>query len=113
MPGGGVDTRKADGTYYVQDIYAGPGLARRGFVAFAPRCFLWQYRKADYLQAVGWLAERRPAAYPRALSISRATARFGERISSAERTTTVGMAPCSSCRRMRSSSDSFLPERPL
>ncbi len=35
-------------------------LARRGFAAFAPRCFLWQYKGKDYLDAVRWLAERHP-----------------------------------------------------
>lgn len=35
-------------------------LARRGSVTFAPRCFLWQYRKTGYPDAVRWLAERRP-----------------------------------------------------
>ncbi|NLC55938.1 MAG: dienelactone hydrolase, partial [Armatimonadetes bacterium] len=35
-------------------------LARRGFAAFAPRCFVWQYRDRDYLDAVRWLAQRQP-----------------------------------------------------
>lgn len=35
-------------------------LARRGYVTVAPRCFLWQYRQQDYLDAVRWLAERHP-----------------------------------------------------
>jgi hypothetical protein len=35
-------------------------LARRGFVAFAPRCFLWQYRDRDIGDAVTWLAKHRP-----------------------------------------------------
>lgn len=35
-------------------------LAQRGFAAFSPRCYLWQYRQTNYLEAVQWLAERRP-----------------------------------------------------
>lgn len=36
-------------------------LARRGFAAFAPRCFLWQDRKGDLKDAVERLKARHPA----------------------------------------------------
>jgi dienelactone hydrolase len=43
------------------DLQIGLHLARRGYVAICPRCFLWQYAapgKAD--EAVAWLARRHP-----------------------------------------------------
>src|SRR5262245_57975145 len=43
------------------DKHIGLHLARRGYVAFCPRCYLWQYSKGDRLtQAVDWLRERHP-----------------------------------------------------
>jgi dienelactone hydrolase len=39
----------------------GLDLARRGYVAFCPRCFLWQYGEAKRLEtAVDWLRARHP-----------------------------------------------------
>ncbi len=35
-------------------------LARRGCVTFAPRCYLWQYKRTEYVEAVQWLAGRHP-----------------------------------------------------
>jgi dienelactone hydrolase len=44
------------------DVHIGLALARRGFVAMCPRCFLWQYRRDRNLEtAVDWLRARHPA----------------------------------------------------
>lgn len=43
------------------DKHIGLHLARRGYVTFSPRCFLWQYsRDGKLLQAVDWLRTRHP-----------------------------------------------------
>jgi dienelactone hydrolase len=43
------------------DKHIGLHLARRGYVAFCPRCFLWQYAGAKRLvAAVDWLSRRHP-----------------------------------------------------
>lgn len=42
-------------------LHLGLQLARRGYVAICPRCFLWQYRRGDKLEtAVDWLRGRHP-----------------------------------------------------
>lgn len=42
-------------------LHIGLQLARRGFVAVCPRCFLWQYRRGGRLEsAVEWLRARHP-----------------------------------------------------
>lgn len=44
-----------------EDKHIGLHLARRGYVAFCPRCFLWQYGPPDNISAaVDWLRERHP-----------------------------------------------------
>src|SRR5262249_23669573 len=43
------------------DKHIGLHLARRGYVAFCPRCFLWQYGEPKRLAtAVDWLNRRHP-----------------------------------------------------
>ena len=43
------------------DLHIGLQLARRGYVAMCPRCFLWEYRRAGKLEtAVDWLHARHP-----------------------------------------------------
>jgi dienelactone hydrolase len=43
------------------DKHIGLQLARRGYVAFCPRCFLWQYGRPKRLEeAVDWLRRRHP-----------------------------------------------------
>ena len=43
------------------DKHVGLHLARRGYVAFCPRCFLWQYAEPKRLAtAVDWLRRRHP-----------------------------------------------------
>jgi dienelactone hydrolase len=43
------------------DKHIGLHLARRGYVAFCPRCYLWQYGAPGRLpQAVEWLSRRHP-----------------------------------------------------
>jgi dienelactone hydrolase len=43
------------------DLHIGLQLARRGYVAICPRCFLWQYRRGGKLQtAVDWFRARHP-----------------------------------------------------
>jgi Dienelactone hydrolase family len=43
-------------------LHIGLHLARRGYVAFCPRCFLWQYARPEKLaSAVDWLHTRHPA----------------------------------------------------
>jgi dienelactone hydrolase len=43
------------------DLHIGLQLARRGYVAMCPRCFLWQYRRGARLEtAVEWLRARHP-----------------------------------------------------
>jgi dienelactone hydrolase len=43
------------------DHHMGVHLARRGYVALCPRCFLWQYAPPKQLaQAVEWLSRRHP-----------------------------------------------------
>jgi dienelactone hydrolase len=43
------------------DKHIGLHLARRGYVTFSPRCFLWQYSRANRLpEAVEWLRGRHP-----------------------------------------------------
>jgi len=43
------------------DLHIGLHLAQRGYVALAPRCFLWQYAKPGRLgAAVDWLHARHP-----------------------------------------------------
>jgi dienelactone hydrolase len=43
------------------DKHIASHLARRGYVAFCPRCFLWQYAEPKRLQsAVDWLHRRHP-----------------------------------------------------
>jgi hypothetical protein len=42
-----------------EELHIGLHLARRGYVAFCPRNFLWQYRREGKIDtAVGWLQER-------------------------------------------------------
>lgn len=42
-------------------LHIGLQLARRGYVAICPRCFLWQYRRGtDFTTAVDWLLARHP-----------------------------------------------------
>ena len=44
-----------------EDKWIGLHLARRGYVAFCPRCFLWQYGgPGRYDEAVAWLRRRHP-----------------------------------------------------
>jgi Dienelactone hydrolase family len=44
-----------------EDKHIGMHLARRGYVAFCPRCYLWQYGRAGHPdEAVEWLKKRRP-----------------------------------------------------
>lgn len=44
-----------------EDKWIGLHLARRGYVAICPKCFLWEYGKAnDLVQAVDWLEARHP-----------------------------------------------------
>src|SRR5262249_60731514 len=44
------------------DLHIGLHLARRGYVAFCPRCFLWEYRRPPGLEtAVQWLRTRHPS----------------------------------------------------
>ena len=44
-----------------EDKHIGLHLARRGYVAFCPRCFLWQYGgPGRYGEAVTWLRRRHP-----------------------------------------------------
>jgi hypothetical protein len=44
-----------------ENLHIGLHLARRGFVAFCPRNFLWQYRRADRPEtAAEWLHQRHP-----------------------------------------------------
>jgi hypothetical protein len=46
-----------------EDLHVGLHLARRGYVALCPRCFLWQYAVPGKLaSAVDWLHERHPKA---------------------------------------------------
>jgi dienelactone hydrolase len=41
--------------------HLGLHLARRGFVAFCPRCYLWQYGRPGHIEdAVDWLRQRHP-----------------------------------------------------
>lgn len=43
------------------DVHIGLHLARRGYVTFCPRCFLWQYGDRKKIgSAVDWLHERHP-----------------------------------------------------
>jgi Dienelactone hydrolase family len=43
------------------ELHIGLHLAQRGYVAFCPRCFLWEYRRAGRLDsAVEWLHARHP-----------------------------------------------------
>lgn len=43
------------------DKHIGLHLARRGFVAFCPRCYLWQYRRGkNWRAAVDWFKARHP-----------------------------------------------------
>jgi dienelactone hydrolase len=43
------------------DLHIGLQLARRGYVAMCPRCFLWQYRRGGKPEAaVEWLRARHP-----------------------------------------------------
>ncbi|MFO0951404.1 MAG: dienelactone hydrolase family protein [Isosphaeraceae bacterium] len=43
------------------DKFIGLHLARRGYVAFCPRCYLWQYSAGGkIIQAVDWLRKRHP-----------------------------------------------------
>ena len=43
------------------DLHIGLQLARRGYVAICPRCFLWEYRRGGKLEtAVDWLRARHP-----------------------------------------------------
>ena len=43
------------------DLHIGLHLARRGYVAFCPRNFLWTYRRDDKIAtAVAWLRQRHP-----------------------------------------------------
>ncbi|MBX6316616.1 MAG: dienelactone hydrolase family protein, partial [Isosphaeraceae bacterium] len=44
-----------------EDKHIGLHLARQGYVAFCPRCFLWQYgRPGKLAEAVDWLHRRHP-----------------------------------------------------
>jgi dienelactone hydrolase len=44
-----------------EDKHIGLHLARRGYLAFCPRCFLWQYgRPGRISEAVDWLRKRHP-----------------------------------------------------
>jgi dienelactone hydrolase len=43
------------------DLHLGLHLARHGYVAICPRCYLWQYGRPGHLtEAVDWLAKRHP-----------------------------------------------------
>jgi dienelactone hydrolase len=43
------------------DLHLGLHLARHGYVAVCPRCYLWQYGRPGHLaEAVEWLAKRHP-----------------------------------------------------
>ncbi len=44
-----------------EDKHIGLQLAKRGYVAFCPRCFLWQYGEPKRIdKAVAWLKDRHP-----------------------------------------------------
>lgn len=51
------------------DLHIGLHMAQRGYVAFAPRCFLWQYAAPGRLgAAVDWLNARHPNAKIRGMA---------------------------------------------
>lgn len=53
--------RQPSGLEGPEDKHIGLDLARRGYVALCPRCFLWQYSRAGKIaEAVDWLHRRRP-----------------------------------------------------
>ena len=53
--------RQPAGLEGTEDKWIGLHLARRGYVAFCPRCFLWQYGgPGRYDDAVAWLRRRHP-----------------------------------------------------
>jgi dienelactone hydrolase len=54
-------TRQPAGLEGPAEKHIGLHLARRGYVAFCPRCFLWQYGRPERLaEAVDWLRRRHP-----------------------------------------------------
>jgi dienelactone hydrolase len=53
--------RQPAGLEGTEDKHIGLHLARRGYVAFCPRCYLWQYGRPGHLpEAVDWLRKRHP-----------------------------------------------------
>jgi dienelactone hydrolase len=53
--------RQPAGLEGTEDKHIALHLARRGYVAFCPRCFLWQYGESKQLaRAVDWLRRRHP-----------------------------------------------------
>jgi dienelactone hydrolase len=57
----GATIREPAGLDGRPDLHIGLHMAERGYVAFAPRCFLWQYAQPGRLgAAVDWLHARHP-----------------------------------------------------
>jgi dienelactone hydrolase len=53
--------RQPAGLEGTADKHIGLHLARRGYVTFSPRCYLWQYSRSNRLpEAVAWLRKRHP-----------------------------------------------------
>lgn len=53
--------RQPAGLAGTKDLHIGLELARRGYVVFCPRCFLWQYRAAnDFEVSLRWMRQQHP-----------------------------------------------------